>query len=112
MGHIEENGLRELQDKGMVAGMTDCTLDFNLYEHCIYGKQNRVRFPYDDTRAKVILELVHNDVFGPLPITSLGRSMYYISFIDDFSMNTWIYFLQKKYEIYVKFKEFNALVEN
>jgi transposase InsO family protein len=34
------------------------------------------------------------------------------SFIDDFSRNTWIYFLRKKSEVFDKFKEFKALVEN
>jgi transposase InsO family protein len=38
--------------------------------------------------------------------------VYYVSFIDDFSRNTWIYFLKKKYEVFDKFKEFKALVEN
>jgi hypothetical protein len=56
--------------------------------------------------------LIHNDVFGPIPISSLGKYVYYVSFIDDFSRNTWIYFLRKKYEVFDKFKEFKALVEN
>ena len=38
--------------------------------------------------------------------------MYYVSFIDDFSRNTWICFLRKKYEVFDMFKEFKALVEN
>jgi len=38
--------------------------------------------------------------------------MYYVSFIDDFSRNTWIYFLKKKFEVFNRFKEFKALVEN
>jgi transposase InsO family protein len=38
--------------------------------------------------------------------------MYYVSFIDEFSRNTWIYFLRKKYEVFDMFKEFKALVEN
>jgi len=38
--------------------------------------------------------------------------MYYVSFIEDLSMNTWIYFFQNKYEVFDKFKEFKALVEN
>ena len=40
MEHIGEKGLRALQGKGMVEGMTDFTLDFDFCEHCIYGKQN------------------------------------------------------------------------
>ena len=79
---------------------------------CIYGKQNRVRFPSGDTRAKGILELIHNDVFGTVLVPSLGKSVYYVSFIDDFSRNTWIYFLRKKYEVFDQFKEFKALVKN
>jgi transposase InsO family protein len=51
-------------------------------------------------------------VFGPVPVPSLGKSVYYVSFIDDFSRNTWIYFLRKKSEVFDKFKEFKALVEN
>jgi hypothetical protein len=38
--------------------------------------------------------------------------VYYVSFIDDFSRNTWIYFLRKKSEVFDNFKEFKALVEN
>jgi hypothetical protein len=36
--------------------------------------------------------------------------VYYVSFIDDLSRNTWIYFLGKKYEVFDRFKEFKALV--
>jgi hypothetical protein len=39
LGHIGEKGLRTLQDKGMVQGMFIFTLDFDLCEHFIYGKQ-------------------------------------------------------------------------
>jgi hypothetical protein len=38
--------------------------------------------------------------------------VYYVSFIDEFSRNTLIYFLRKKYEVFDMFKEFKALVEN
>ena len=55
-------------------------------------------FPFGSKRAKHILELVHSDVFGPMKVPSLGNSMYYVSFIDDFSRNTWIYFLKNKFE--------------
>jgi hypothetical protein len=112
LGHIGEKGLRTLHGKCMVGGMSNCTLDFDFCEHCIYGKQNRIRFSSGATRAKGILELIHSDVFGPVPLPSLGKSVYYVSFIDDFSRNTWIYFLRNKSEVFDNFKEFKALVEN
>ena len=47
-------------------------------------------------------------MFGP----SSQRSQYYLSFIDDFSRKTWLYFLKNKSTVFSKFKEFKALVEN
>jgi hypothetical protein len=50
--------------------------------------------------------------FGHVSVPSLGKSVYYVSFIDEFSRNTWIYFLRNKFEVFDRFKEFKALVEN
>ena len=40
LGNIGEKGLRLLHGKGMVEGMSNCSLDFDLCEHCVYVKQN------------------------------------------------------------------------
>jgi hypothetical protein len=61
-----EKGLRLLHSKGMFDGMPKFSLDFDLCEHCVYGKQNRVRFPSSVMRAEGILQLVHSDLFGPV----------------------------------------------
>jgi transposase InsO family protein len=47
-----------------------------------------------------------------MPSTSLSGYVYYVSFIDDYSRKTWVYFLKSKDEVLRKFKEFKALVEN
>src|SRR6202042_2138950 len=94
LGHIGEKGLRTLHGHGMVEGMSNRCLEFDFYENCVYGKQNRVSFPSGGKRTKHILELVHSDVFGPVKVPSLGKSMYYVSFIHEFSRNTWIYFFK------------------
>jgi hypothetical protein len=104
LGHIGEKGLRLLHDKGMVEGMSNFSLDFDFCEHCVYGKHNQVRFPSSATREEGILQLVHSDVFGPMSVPSLVKSVYYVSFIYDFSRNTWIYFLTKKSEVFDGFK--------
>ena len=44
--------------------------------------------------------------------SSLSGYVYYVSFIDDFSRKTWIYFMKNKDEVFSKFKEFKALIEN
>jgi hypothetical protein len=112
LGHIGEKGLGLLQGNCMVEGMYNYSLDFNLCEHCVYGKYNRVRFPSGAMMVEGILQLVHGDVFGPVLVPSLGKFVYYISFIEEFLRNTWIYFLRKKYQVFDMFTEFKALVEN
>ena len=99
-----------MQRKGMFEGFLECGLEVNFCEHYIYGKQSRVRFPSGVTRENEILELLHSDVFGPVTVPSLGGSMYYVSFIDDISEKTWIYFLRNKSKVFNKFKDFKSLV--
>jgi hypothetical protein len=112
LGHIGEKCLQLLHGKCMVEGMSKFSLDFDLCEHCVYAKQNQVRFPSSAMRAEGILQLFHSDVFGLVSVPSLGKYVYYVSFIDELSRNTWIYFLRKKYEVFDRFKEFKALVDN
>ncbi len=39
-------------------------------------------------------------------------SRFFVTFMDDVSRKTWIYFLKSKNQVYVKFKQFHALVTN
>lgn len=57
-----------MHNKGMVEGFRNCTLEIDFYEHCIYGKQNHVRFTSGATREKGIMELINSDLFGPILI--------------------------------------------
>ena len=59
-----------------------------------------------------MLELIHSDVCGSMPIKSLAGSMYFVTFIDDRSIFTAIYFLKKKSEVFQKFKNYIAWAEN
>jgi hypothetical protein len=47
-----------------------------------------------------------------MPSSSISGYVYYVSFIDDYSRKTWVYFLKSKDEVFRKFKEFKALIEN
>jgi hypothetical protein len=42
------------------------------------------------------LEIVHSDVCGPMRTTSLGGARYFVTYIDDFSRNVWVYLLKSK----------------
>ena len=56
--------------------------------------------------------MVHTDVWGPSPVSSLGGSKFYITFIEDFSRNVWTYFLKHKSNVFTTFKKWKAEIEN
>ena len=56
--------------------------------------------------------MIYSNVCGPMPTSSLNGYVYYLTFIDDYSLKTFIYFLKGKDEVFNKYKEFKALVEN
>ena len=60
------------------------------------------------------MDLIHSDLCGPMLVTTQSGHLYFMTFIDDYSRKTWIYFLKSKEsdEVLDKFREFRALVEN
>ena len=80
---------------------------------CAKGKNTQKTFPSSESKAKGILKIIHSDVCGPMSSSSLREYVYYVSFIDEFSRKTWIYFMKNKDEVLnSKFKEFKTLIEN
>ncbi|RVW22080.1 Retrovirus-related Pol polyprotein from transposon TNT 1-94 [Vitis vinifera] len=55
--------------------------------------------------------LGHPNSDGIAPIVSHAHYKYFVTFIDDFSRFTWVYFLQAKAEVFSVFKRFLALIE-
>jgi hypothetical protein len=96
-----------------VTGLPELKVDHEgVYNGCAQGKNIKNPFPKRDNKAEAVLELIHSDVCGPMPSSSISGYVYYVSFIDDYSRKTWVYFLKSKDEVFSKFKEFKALIEN
>jgi hypothetical protein len=49
------------------------------------------------------LHLVHSDLCGSFPSLSFSGFKYFLNFIDDFSKQTWVYFLKLKSEVFDMF---------
>lgn len=54
---------------------------------------------------------MHADIFGPIKPASNSDKRYILSFINDFTHKTWIYFLHEKLEAFTMLKSFKACVE-
>jgi len=97
---MSEKGMKVMLSKDKLSSLKSIDLDF--CEDCVYGKQQRVSF----SKARKIqkaenLELVHTDVWGKASVSSLGGSLYFVSFIDDSSIKVWIYFLKHKLDVFL-----------
>ena len=96
----------------MVEGLPRVGNSCDKCEACILGKQHRLPFnSRNSRRTRFPLELVHMDLVGPMQVTSIGGSTYFMTFIDDFSHRTWVYFLKSKSKAFDKFLEFKAQAE-
>ena len=83
-----------------------------LCEPCVEGKMSRKPFPKAvDNKANDVLDLVYSDVCGPMTET-LGGDGYFVSFTNDYSRCSRVYFMREKSEVLKKFKEFEAEVTN
>ena len=84
LGHMSEKGMKMLLSRGKLPELK--SIDFDMCESCILGKQKNVNFlkTYRTLKAEK-LELVHIDLWGPSSVASLEGSRYCITFIDDLS---------------------------
>ena len=96
---MSEKGMKMLLSKGKLPELK--SIDFDMCESCILGKQKKVSFLKTGRTPKAKkLELVHTDLWGPSPVATLGGSRYYITFIDDLGRKVCVYFLKNKSDVF------------
>lgn len=109
MAHLNFEDLNKLTES---AGVKIVNTDKVICISCLEGKQTRLPFPSEGSRAQAKLELIHSDVCGPMVIPSLGGARYFITFIDDYTRKVFVYLIKRRSEVFQKFQEFKVLVEN
>ena len=109
-GHISYQSLHNLTR--MSTGIPLLKIKPCACEICQKAHQSRLKFPQESSsRASNVLELIHSNVCGPLPVTSHGGSRYFVIFVDDFSRKIWIFLLKTKNQVFDKFKIFKLMIE-
>ena len=112
--HVNTKYMEKMVKNNMVDGLSICTRGCEVScEPCIMGKMQRSSCPKESQhRATQLLEVIHTDLCGPMQVDSVGGSRYLITFTDDFSRYTVVYFMKNKGEVLEKFKSYTNLVEN
>ncbi|CAM8996453.1 unnamed protein product [Rhodiola kirilowii] len=93
LGHPSLSVLRKLCPQFLSLSSLDC-------DSCRFAKHHRLSSsPRVNHRASTPFELVHSDVWGPCPVPSVPGFRYFVTFVDDFSRMTWIYFMKNRSEL-------------
>lgn len=104
LSHLLNSGLLGNKEKLPHNLSFDCS-------SCKLGKSKALPFPSRDNVAANCFDIIHSDVWGISPITSHSGYRYFVTFIDEYTRFTWVYFLRSKSEVFSVFKTFVAYVE-
>ena len=72
----------------------------DVFRGCVLRKYDKVAFPRSDNKVDGVLGLLHSDNCGLMSTRDLSGAKYFITFIDDHSKKTWIYFLKTNDKVF------------
>jgi transposase InsO family protein len=117
LNHLNLADMKKLASGDMVSDITSCNLDkldgvLNC-ESCLIGKARKGTPPkksnHKSTRPG---ELYHTDLCGPMAVAGINGSLYLMSFTDDFSRYSTVFFLKTKSEAFQTFLNFDTAIYN
>nr|GEX04913.1 ribonuclease H-like domain-containing protein [Tanacetum cinerariifolium] len=96
LGHPFDQDLKALKHKIDVKGEGSTA----LCDICHLAKQTRKPFPISEHSTTNVGEVVHLDVWGPYKVTSREGCKYFLTIMDDYSRDVWLYLLKHKSKVY------------
>jgi len=109
--HINYHSINQLCNQNMVIGIPFVSCKDGLYSNCVLGKHHRDNFEKcTSSHALSLSHIFHSDFCDILSSPSFYRCKYFLNFIDEFYICTWVYFLRLKCEFFDMFLTYKALV--
>ncbi|KAI0495692.1 hypothetical protein KFK09_021995 [Dendrobium nobile] len=104
--------LRILQRISQIDPTLRIFTSFKNCNTCVQCKNHKLPFEHSQSRTQIPLHIVHADVWGPSPVSSILGCRFFVLFIDDYSRYTWLFPLLHKSDVFNVFKQFTTLIEN
>lgn len=112
LGHVNFDTLRNMADKGLIPNLKLTDSDKFFCELCQLGKMHRKSFTSNSQlRTTKPGEVIHTDLCGKMPQSSIGGSNYFAIFKDECTSYRLIYFLKNKSDVASIFPEIDSLIE-
>ena len=115
LGHVSHDRAKFLVNKGLVDGVTlEAGSKTVVCESCEWAKGTRKQMSTvrEDERRTAVGDEIHSDLWGKAPVESINKKLYYVTFTDDYSRYTNVYFLRDKDETFETYKVYEAWLSN
>ncbi|KAI3736523.1 hypothetical protein L2E82_26344 [Cichorium intybus] len=94
LGHASEPKLQRIDFlKSFTYALKNKTCD-----SCVKAKHTRLSFPSSSIKTVECFDLLHCDIWGSYRTPSLSGARYFLTIVDDFSRNVWVYLIKHKHE--------------
>ncbi|XP_075079734.1 uncharacterized protein LOC142164969 [Nicotiana tabacum] len=95
MGHVPMAVLRRIFTLN-----NKCSITLDHCSICPLARQVRLPFSHSsNSRVVAPFELIHIDVWGPYKISTYNGMNYFLIFMDDFSIWTWVFMMRVKSDV-------------
>ena len=108
LGHASISRVKQLVSRGLLGSVSNKSFDCMHYQ---FGKQTALPFNNSVSHALSSFDLIHSNVWAPSPISTPSGSLYFVIFVDDFSLYTWIYLFKNRSELYHIYRDFTKIIE-
>ncbi|KAM2437268.1 hypothetical protein ACFX1W_014395 [Malus domestica] len=110
LGHPSSTIFRKVLSGNKLALQGKSSVDF-FCSDCAIAKNHKLPFHPAGSSTSHSLALLHCDVWGPAPVTSVSGFQYYLLLVDDYTKYSWFFPLRRKSEVYSTFVTFKNYVE-
>jgi len=107
LGHASFGYLKKL----IPSLFTQCDISSFRCHVCELAKSHSVSFPLTLNKSKILFMLIHSDVWGPSKVLTLGRSRWFVTFIDDCTRMAWVCLMKSKSEVKLLFEKFHNMIQ-
>jgi transposase InsO family protein len=114
LGHLSFDLLCRLSGLGLLRGLPFLKFESNLVcAPCRHGKMIVASHSLvNTTMTEHPGQLLNMDTVGPSRVRSMGGKWYVLVIVDDYSRHSWVFFLEKKNEVFEHFRSLALRLNN